>query len=441
MKKHFKLYQIIICILTLCLVSGCSLFNSSRDYEVSDEYFSYLSFDRVTYKNTNQHTGVSSYKYCIRVTSCCDVSLYEYNAIVSLFSSDDMPIFFKEFKKEVDVSSEDVFTFDLVVDQDIQLSTTKVYVNYSGRSHEKPQKNNSKFNVTFVYNNNTPNKIIRVDKGKTMQIPTDPIKANHIFMGWYLDNSFNIKYDFSSAVTGNIILYASYILDGAKITNEISKNTMHGLVKIYNKSYNTSSGTVTSYSIMQGSGFCFRIQNGRYYVLTNCHVAIKDNSYSYQNFQIEDYLGNTYDGYLYRNPNKTFDAIATSYDLACLYFESSSTNVSALPFDDDPIISSDVISLGAPNGQSNTITFGKVNAYRKVSSQNESNDKSKINFDVIEHTAWIDHGSSGGPLLNTDLQIVGINFGSTVYTQNSVKYHYAIPISKVVDFLEYYVNN
>jgi len=361
--------------------------------------------------------------------------------MVSLFSSNGMPLFFSEIEKTVNVSSDEVFTFDLVVDQDIQLSTTSVYVDYNGRSFDRPQKTGSKFIVTFVYNNDTSNKYIRVDRGKTIQTPSDSIKTNHIFRGWYLDSSFTVEYDFSSAVTRNITLYASYYLDGAAITNEISRNTIHSLVKIYNKSYNTSLGTITSYSIMQGSGFCFRIQNGRYYILTNHHVAVKNSSYSYQSYQIEDYLGNTYDGYLYRNPNKTFDAIAESYDLACLYFESSSTNVSALPFGEDPIISSDVISLGAPNEQSNTITFGKVNTYRKVSSQNGSVNESKFEFDVIEHTAWNDHGSSGGPLLDSNLQVVGVHFGSTANIQGSIKYSYAIPISKVNDFLEYYVNN
>lgn len=443
MKKHVNIYRIIICILaffSLCLVSGCSLFESNEDYDVSDEYFTCLSFERSTLADTNFQTGETSYEYCIRVKSSCDVSLYKYHALVTLFS-DDMPIFSGEIDKEEDILADKSFEFDIVVGESVQLATRKIDVSYSGHSHEDPRKIAEKLNVTFVFNNNMPNKTVKVKKGTTVQTPPDPTKANYIFTGWYLDESFYEKYDFSSAVTEDITLYASYDLDAATITNTISKKTMQSIVKIYNKSYNTFLGIETSSFTSLGSGFCFHVQNGHYYILTNCHVAIKDSSYSHQKFTIEDYLGNTYTGYLYNNPTKNIDAIAASYDLACLYFESSSTNVRALSFDYDPKISDDVVSLGSPNGQSNFIAFGKVDAYKVVRLTNANEAESNVKFEVIQHTAWIDHGSSGGPLLNADLQVIGVNYASNDKTHSTTSVSFAIPASRVSDFLRYYVYN
>ena len=297
------------------------------------------------------------------------------------------------------------------------------------------------YSVTFVYNNNTADKVVTVKKGATVSTPTDPTKFNYVFTGWYTDKYFYNKYDFSKAVTESFTLYAAYELDAAKITNEISRNTIHSIVKIYNKSYNSFLGIETSSSTSQGSGFCFYIQEGYYYILTNCHVAKKDSSYSHQKFTIEDYLGNTYTGYLYQNPKKGYDAIAASYDLACLYFKPTSTNVTALSIGSDPDVSDDVVSLGAPKGQSNFITFGRVNTYKKVTLSNTSTSLSNVKFEVVEHTAWIDSGSSGGPLLNSKLQVVGVNYASTDKTQSSISRSYAISSSKVNEFLRSYVYN
>ena len=299
------------------------------------------------------------------------------------------------------------------------------------------------YNVKFIYNNGTSEKVVQVKSGYTVATPDDPTKTNYTFTGWYTDSYLYSKYDFSQPVTSNLTLYAGYELDAVKITNEISLNTIKSIVKIYNKSYNTFLGITTSYSISQGSGFCFRSQSGYYYILTNCHVAKKNPDYSKQEITVEDYRGNTYTGYIYKNSNKSYDAISANYDLACIYFKSSSTNVKALNFgSSDPTKYDDIISLGAPHNQTNFITYGKVNNYRAITLNNTSTSMSNVKFNVIEHTAYIDGGSSGGPLLNTNLQVIGVNYAGTSKTANATYYYsYSIPVSKVQEFLRQYVYN
>ena len=227
-------------------------------------------------------------------------------------------------------------------------------------------------------------------------------------------------------------------IDAAALTNQISTDTIRGVVKVYNKSYNTFLGIETASSTAQGSGFCFHIEDGYYYILTNCHVAQKDTSYDNQKFIIEDYQGNTYEGFLFqfKKSNKVVSAISPSYDLACLYFEASSSNVKALKIlSKNPASGADVISLGAPNGQSNTITFGQIAGYGGVTLADTSTTLSNVTFDVIHHSAYINKGSSGGPLLNTDLNVIGVNYA----VSTSRELAYAIPAEKVIEFLKEYV--
>lgn len=445
MKKQFRLYPIVVLLsllFSLFLLVGCSMLKEGdTEYNVTNEYFTFLSFKPSTSTSVDLKTNNRTYKYHISITSSCAVSLYEYRAEVTLYSSNGVAIHSDTVSSSQTIAADTEFTFYVDVDQQKQASTTSVQVVYSGKSHDNPQPAESKYCVTFVYNNNTANKVVTVNKGATVQTPNDPTKANYIFTGWYTDKTFYNKYDFSKAVTQSFTLYAAYELDATTITNEISRNTIRGIVKIYNKSYNSFLGIETSSSTAQGSGFCFHIQNGYYYVLTNCHVAKKNDSYSNQKITIEDYQGNSYTGYIYKNSNKSYEAIAASYDLACLYFKPTSTNVKALSISSDPSISDDVVSLGAPKGQSNFITFGSVNTYKKVTLSNTSTSQSNVQFEVIEHTAWIDGGSSGGPLLNANLQVVGVNYAGSDKTQTSVNRSYAIPASSVNEFLRSYVYN
>lgn len=290
------------------------------------------------------------------------------------------------------------------------------------------------YEVTLVYNNGDENGTITVEEGKTFATPDDPEKENYIFEGWYSDAKLSKKYDFAGAVTKNLTLYAKYILDAANITNKISQDTMKSLVKVYNENYNMM---IFGSEKFQGSGFCFYVQDGYYFVITNCHVVADDPNYKNQSFTIEDYQGNVYKAYLYENPNKSGSAISPEYDLACLYFKpSSDTNVKAISIaSENPEVGEDVISLGAPKDQANSITYGQISEYRKITLDDTEEYLSNVTFEVIHHDAFINNGSSGGPLLNSDLNVVGVNYAGSSQTNEG----YAIPAEKLIEFLNVYV--
>ena len=62
--------------------------------------------------------------------------------------------------------------------------------------------------VTFDYNDGaTPDKILEVEQGSTVEKPKPPTRDGHIFVGWYLDGE---EYDFGEAVNSDVTLTAEW---------------------------------------------------------------------------------------------------------------------------------------------------------------------------------------------------------------------------------------
>lgn len=177
--------------------------------------------------------------------------------------------------------------------------------------------------------------------------------------------------------------------------------------------------------IAQGSGVVFSRKenfNGSftYYLLTNNHVVASGPIYA-----VKDCYG--------EELNATLVKSDANYDLAVLKF-TSSENYRILNFvKNDVKINDKVISIGTPNGQVNAITFGKVEAYTKVTVDGESSE-SNVKFHVIEHSAPIYSGSSGGVLLTYSYEICGINYACSLSDDVFVA-SYAVSASKVLEFI------
>lgn len=433
---------------------GCGIIdsgsNESKSYDVVSNYFESVTFKKsiINSIGVNGHSG-SGTSYLVEFYSSCSISLYEFSVVANLYSEDHIILdsFEETYTKNISAGNQIKFSKNISSDTYSKLETIKVLI--SGKSHEKPTQKNIvtqkateatterevSYRVTFVYNNGEANRIISVKKGQTIQTPNDPQKDKYLFKGWYTDKSLTSRYDFSKSIYSDFTIYAAYELDAKKITNEISRDQMRGIVKIVNKCYNTSVlGRETESITHQGSGVCFHIQNGYYYILTNFHVADKG-SYKNQTYTIQDYQGNTYEGFLFRSADKSFSALADSYDLACIYFKANSSNVVALNIaSSNPKIGEDTVSLGNPDGQTNFITYGKILKYEKITVSNSSAD---VQFDVIAHDAYINGGSSGGPILNTKYQVVGLNYAGS--NSQNVTRSYAIPVEKIREFLKEYV--
>ena len=87
-----------------------------------------------------------------------------------------------------------------------------------------------------------------------------------------------------------------------------------------------------------------------------------------------------------------------------------------------PKIGSTVYAIGNPKGMKNTFSNGMVSGHRQV----------KEDLTVIQTTAAISPGSSGGPLLNAKGEVVGV---TTAYLTGGQNLNFAVPIAKVRELL------
>ena len=69
----------------------------------------------------------------------------------------------------------------------------------------------------------------------------------------------------------------------------------------------------------------------------------------------------------------------------------------------------------------------------KIDLSDSSPADSNVKFDVIEHSAFINRGSSGSALINPNGEVVGVNYAG------GEREFYAVPASRVIEFLNTYV--
>lgn len=286
----------------------------------------------------------------------------------------------------------------------------------------------AEYSVNFVIDGDVKHHKI-VTNREVFNPPEIPLKRNFKIVGWV--NEDGNLHNFKKPINKSMHLYAKYEADHAQIINELSKNIVSANVKIKKTAYNRSFLGLIKTDIIAGtgSGIIFHDQHDNYYVLTNEHVTTKMDR-SYVDYIITDYKGNTY------KVKITEDFEQASYDLSVLYFGKSKEKLHVIKRASlNPIITSEIISLGQPKGQNNTITFGIVNKYEKVKLTNNFEPL----FNVIQHSSPIYGGSSGGALLDFDFNLVGLNFASASNPNGNFIYAFAIPIEEIDEYLRKFV--
>lgn len=225
-----------------------------------------------------------------------------------------------------------------------------------------------------------------------------------------LDSPKNNTSDPSTTPTSN----KTWNVDYAELTNKITTETMRAVVTIDAISYNTNSyGEITSYLETTGSGVIIQKTSNSCCAITNNHVVVKKAGYSNVKYAVYDYLGNSH-----------FAALATAdpnFDLGIIVFSKDNVDFNVInSFRTTELeIGEPIVSLGQPKGQTNSITFGKVLSYQKANKLvNVDEHESNVTFKIMIHDAKVASGSSGGPVLDTHLNIAGLNYSGGVKDSN-----------------------
>ncbi|MDR0411787.1 MAG: Do family serine endopeptidase [Treponema sp.] len=162
-----------------------------------------------------------------------------------------------------------------------------------------------------------------------------------------------------------------------------------------------------------GSGIIVRLEKGVYYVLTNNHVIEDANEISVKVNSDKEYSAKL----VGRDERK---------DLAMVSFETRDSHPVATLGDSDAVRVGDwAIAIGNPLGYMSSVTIGVVSAVGRTGGP-----ANNIN-DFIQTDASINHGNSGGALVNIRGEVIGINtwIASNGVSSGSVGLGFAIPIN------------
>jgi S1-C subfamily serine protease len=172
---------------------------------------------------------------------------------------------------------------------------------------------------------------------------------------------------------------------------------------------------------MQGSGV---VVDGRGYIVTNNHV-ISEAANNPSQFKTTVVFNNGKDvpvNLVGRDP-KT--------DLAVLKVDNVDNLTVARLGDSDKVrVGDEVLAAGAPLGLRSTVTHGIISAlHRPIPLSGEGSDTDTV-IDGMQTDASINHGNSGGPLINMDSQVIGINTAGKSLSDSASGLGFAIPINE-----------
>lgn len=407
-------------LLILCSCIDFSSVNIPEDafYDVPSSYFDLIDID---YDTSNEQTVKAT------CSVICASPLYEYTASLKLLDEDGEDVFETE-KQTVSKGSlsNKLFKVSFTLDKEVCQDSKSFRLHIVGKSFSNPDKLlDDSYTVTYIYNGEKV-KTETVKGGE--YIKTNSItRDNLVFNGWYRNEELSVVASAQSPILRDTTLYAKMSLDAERVTNEITTNTIKSLVCISYKE-KTVSGNVITTSLKTGSGVIFHTDKTCAYILTNQHVL--STASSVKSYTITDYCGNEYIGYVYSGSDG-IGAVCKEYDLACMYFPlSDKVELPPISFASEEIgLNESCIALGSPSGQKNAITYGTV--------IDKPNLTTPISIEAVKHSAPVEHGCSGGPLLNSRLELVGINFAKQG-KDDGFSNGYTIPLSLVKEFIREY---
>lgn len=192
------------------------------------------------------------------------------------------------------------------------------------------------------------------------------------------------------------------------------------------------------------------------HILTNTHVVTLGGTASSPSVEVQ-----THDGRVFSATVVGTDPVS---DLAVIKVDASDLTPATLGNSDDLNVGDTVIAIGAPLGLAGTVTDGIVSTLNRTisvqssaapesptdggtgqdndgngfrfappdgSSQSQSAAQGSIYLDVIQTDAAINHGNSGGALVNTEGDVIGVNvaIASASEDSGSIGVGFAVPMS------------
>jgi S1-C subfamily serine protease len=185
--------------------------------------------------------------------------------------------------------------------------------------------------------------------------------------------------------------------------------------------------TVSDSEGSQGSGL---VVDERGYIVTNNHV-ISEAATNPSQFKMSVVFndGKEVPANLVGRDPKT--------DLAVLKVDNVDNLTVAKMGDSDKLrVGEEVIAAGAPLGLRSTVTQGIISAlHRPVPLSGDGSDTDTV-IDGVQTDASINHGNSGGPLIDMNGNVIGINTAGKSLSESASGLGFAIPVNEVKTVVE-----
>ena len=242
----------------------------------------------------------------------------------------------------------------------------------------------------------------------------------------------------TNGTTTNLISLSNFSNTAVFAANKILPSIV-GIEVNYNVTTNSFFGfgsPQTATAQATGSGIIIS-EDG--YIVTNNHVVHTSSTSSYSYYELSKATSikvklnsETY------GDDATFDATVVGQDsqtdLAVLKIEKDGLTAAEFADSDQAVVGEFVMAVGSPLGLDTTVTQGIISA---VNRQVESDG---VVYTCIQTDAAINSGNSGGALVNSDGQVIGIN--TLKLSGSGVEgIGFAIPINSTLDVIDQLIDH
>ncbi|HMG66170.1 MAG TPA: trypsin-like peptidase domain-containing protein [Chitinophagaceae bacterium] len=251
------------------------------------------------------------------------------------------------------------------------------------------------------------------------------------YAGFFDKSTSGDPVDFSKAANASVqsVVHIKTKIPAKKVSNELPRNRSNGLDDWFNQFFDFGP-TVIPEQRASGSGVIIS-EDG--YIVTNNHVISDGDKGIASEIMVTLHNKKTYKARVIGNdPN---------YDLAVLKIDGANLPFMLYGNSDDVQLGQWVLAVGYPLSLETTVTAGIVSAKGRTIGINGRGGGGSPVESFIQTDAAVNQGNSGGALVNTNGQMIGINSAILAPSGTYAGYSFAIPVNlvkKVVsDIIQY----
>ena len=226
------------------------------------------------------------------------------------------------------------------------------------------------------------------------------------------------------------LINTSISSDEVRLTT-LYNNCKRAVVTILNYASYYDRGEVVTTLYGSGSGFIYSYDDNYIYLYTNAHVVDVGKGYNQSYYEVVFHDG-------YRSYGKlSFSDGSEDVAIMSVKREKQDFLVVALANSESVKPGNNVFALGSPLGleYANTITSGIVSNIKVEMETDDDGDGNRTTMYMIQVDASLNPGNSGGPLFNSNGEVIGVNtlkLMSDSSGDDVESFNFAIPINHFV---------